>query len=289
MSRDACVPLSNKKGEMRKMPYCRRCGAELPKDARFCPACGTPVALPEMKPIETRKTFKVTGKPKVVVTNIVPGLIEVKSVPETEVIVDLDLKIPEDLEWNISQDGDVVTVTYRSRAFPFFGWLLYVFSGRSRANIHVSVPAETDLNLENRAGRITVESLKGTIVAESSAGTVNMQDCEGTVKARTKAGSVELDNVNGTISARSSAGSIKFTATLSKGENWFRTSVGRIELTLQGEPDLTVEASTKIGRVTCSPELTDARYERGQYMGRIGAGTGRLIAETKTGSITIRR
>jgi hypothetical protein len=274
---------------MRKMPYCRRCGAELPKDARFCPACGTPVVAPEMKPMEIRKTFKVTGKPKVVVTNIAPGSVEVKSGPETEVTVDLDLRIPEDLDWNILQDGNVVTITCRSRVSPFLGWPKYIFSGGPRANILVSVPAQTDLNLENRAGRVTVTGVKGTIVAESSAGTVSMQDCEGTVKARTKAGSVELENVNGTISARSSAGSIRFTGALSKGENWFRTNVGRIELTLRGEPDLTVEASTRIGRVTCGPELTDLRYERGQYVGRIGAGTGRLIAETKTGSITIRR
>jgi hypothetical protein len=26
------------------MPYCRKCGAKLDEDARFCPACGTPVA-----------------------------------------------------------------------------------------------------------------------------------------------------------------------------------------------------------------------------------------------------
>jgi len=274
---------------MRKMPYCRRCGAKLPKNSRFCPACGTPVVAPEIKPMETHRTLKVTGKPKVVVTNIAPGSVEVRSGPEAEVTVDLDLRIPEDLDWNILQDDNVVTITCRSRVSPFFGWPKYVFSGGPRANILVSVPAETDLNLENRAGRVTVTGVKGTIVAESSAGTVSMQDCEGTIKARTKAGSVNLENVNGTISVRSSAGSIRFTGALSKGENWFRTSVGRIELTLRGEPDLTVEASTRIGRVTCSPELTDLRYERGQYVGRIGAGTGRLIAETKTGSITIRR
>jgi len=271
------------------MPYCRRCGAELPKDARFCPACGTPVAVPEMKPLETRRTLKVTGKPQVIVTNIAPGSVEVRSGPNAEVTVDLDFKMPEDLDWNILQDGNVVTITCRQTVSPFLGWPKYVFSGGPRANILVSVPAETDLNIENRAGRLTVTGVKGTLVAESSAGTVSMQNCEGTVKARTKAGSVELENVNGTISTRSSAGSIRFTGALSKSENWFKTNVGRIELTLRGEPDLTVEASTTIGRVTCSPELTDARYERGQYKGRIGAGAGRLIAETKTGSITIRR
>ena len=104
------------------MPYCRRCGAELPEDARFCRACGTPVVPPEMRPMETRKTFKVTGKPKVVVTNIAPGSVEVKSGSEAEVTVNLDLRIPEDLDWNILQDGNVVTVTCRARVSPFLGW-----------------------------------------------------------------------------------------------------------------------------------------------------------------------
>ena len=28
------------------MPYCTRCGAKLPEDARFCISCGAPVAPP---------------------------------------------------------------------------------------------------------------------------------------------------------------------------------------------------------------------------------------------------
>lgn len=287
------------------MAYCKQCGAKLPEAANFCPACGTRV-ISEIKPMETHRTLKVAGKPKVVVTNIAPGAVEVKTGSDGEVTVDLDVRIPEDLDCNISQDGDVVTVVCRTRVHPW-SWPSYIFRRGPKADIYVSVPVETDLNLESRAGRLLVTGVKGTIVAESSAGRVSLLDCEGTVKARTRAGSVKLENVNGTVeartaagsvrlknvsgtvSARSSAGSIKFTGALSKGENLFRTGVGSIELTLQGEPDLTVEASTSLGRVTFLPELTDVRYERGQYKGRIGAGTGRLIAETKTGSITIRQ
>lgn len=29
------------------MPYCWKCGAELPEDARFCPKCGAPISGPE--------------------------------------------------------------------------------------------------------------------------------------------------------------------------------------------------------------------------------------------------
>lgn len=272
------------------MPYCTKCGVELPKDARFCPACGTPVAAPA-KPLETHKTLKVSGKPKIIVTNTAPGSVEVKKSSEGEVAVDLDLREPDDLDCNISQDGNTVTVTCRSRVHPL-PLPKYVFSRGPKADVFIAVPEETDLNLESSVGQVTITGIKGNLMAESDAGTVKIHDCEGIVKIETKAGRINLENLNGTVSARSSAGSIKFSGALSKGENWFKTNVGSIEIMLRGEPDLTVEASSKVGKVTCSPDLTDARYDHfigGRCTGRIGAGTGRLIAETEIGSITIRR
>jgi DUF4097 and DUF4098 domain-containing protein YvlB len=237
--------------------------------------------------MERHHVFKVTGKPKVVITNIAPGSVKVKPGSEGEVTVDLDLRVPEDLHCNISQDKNVVTVNCRVRA-GFWGWPSYIFRSGPRANIFVSVPLEVDLDLETRAGRISVAGVKGIIIAESSAGTVSVKECKGAIKARTRAGSVKLEDVDGVISARSSAGSIKFSGVLSKGESWFRTSVGSIDISLQGQPDLTVEASTSLGRIRSIPELADAYYKGNQYIGRIGTGTGRLIVETKTGSITIR-
>lgn len=268
------------------MSYCRQCGAELPEGARFCPACGVRV-ISKAKPVEMHRTLKVTGKPKVVVKNVSPGRVEVEPGTEGEVTVDLDLRVPEDLDCNISHEGNTVTVTCRAIA-SIWRWPSHIFGVGPRANILVSVPEEADLNLENRAGRLKVAGVKGILAAESSAGTVTIQDSEGTVKARTSAGSINMKNVSGTVTARSSAGSIKFNGALSKGENWFRTSVGSIDIALQGEPDLTVEASTSIGSIRVTPELADTRYERNRHTGRIGAGTGRLIAETKTGSIRIR-
>jgi len=266
--------------------FCRKCGAQLPDDANFCSKCGTRV-ISETKPIEKHRVLKVTGRPKLVVSNTAPGSIKVNSGSEGQVTVDLDLRDPEDLDCNVSQDSDVITVNCRART-GFWGWSSYIFKTGARVNILVSVPAEADLDLETRAGRVVVAGVKGTIVAESSAGTVNIQDSKGTVKARTRAGSVKLKNVEGTISARTSAGSITFSGALSKAESWLRTGVGAIDISLRGQPDLTVEASTTLGSIRCEPELTDARFKRNWYTGRIGAGTGKLIAETKTGSITIR-
>lgn len=268
------------------MAYCRQCGVELPEDARFCPACGTRV-VSETKPVEQHHVFEVTGKPKVVVTNIALGSVKVKTGSEGEVTVDLELRIPEDIDCNVSQDENAVTVNCRSRV-GFWAWPSYILRTGPKANIVVSVPAETDLDLETRAGRIAVAGVKGTISVESSAGTLKIQDCEGTIKARTRAGSVNLEKTRGTVSARSSAGSIRFLGVLSRGESWFRTSVGSIDISLQGQPDLTIEASASLGSIRCIPELANAYHTRNQYKGRIGDGTGRLIAETKTGTIVIR-
>ncbi len=271
------------------MSYCKSCGGRLPEDAQFCPSCGAPINVSTAKTMETHQIFKVTDKPRVIVTNTAPGLIEVKSGPEGEVVVDMDLKEREQLSWNIVQTGDVLTVTCRPKVNLFFGWPMYVFQGGPKADIFITLPAESDVNLENRLDRIEVTGVKGNIVAESSTGKIDIHNCEGTIRAETKTGLINMDNTSGTVQARNITGPIRFNGVLPEGENWFRTKTGDIEVILQDKSNLTVEASTRLGRITSTPELIDARYDRGLYTGRVGAGTGKLVLETKTGSIVIRQ
>jgi len=40
------------------MPFCRKCGAELDRDAKFCPSCGTSVTPPAVRPERRRKERK---------------------------------------------------------------------------------------------------------------------------------------------------------------------------------------------------------------------------------------
>ena len=252
------------------MPYCKKCGAELLADANFCAKCGTPVTKEEAVAATKHQTFKVTEEPKVIIVNRAPGKVDVKTAVEGEVTVDLDLREPDDVEWNISQEANTITVKCRALVHPF-RWPRYFASGGPRVDMIISVPKETDLDLEASLDHVTVTGIKGSVKVDSTTGPVT------------------LENVNGTVSVRNTTGPVKFSGSLSNGENWFRTITGTIDLALTGTSDLTVEAYSRLGRVTCIPELADARYERGQYMGRIGSGTGKLIAETKTGSITIRQ
>jgi hypothetical protein len=243
------------------------------------------VAL-ETEPSEMHRIMKTKGKPKVVVENFSPGSIEAKRGTEGQVTVDLNLRTPEDLDCSVSQDADLIRVTCRMKSS--WSWPSYVFGFRPKADISISVPNETDVELENRAGRIAISGIKGALSIESSAGAISVQDCEGTIKTRTKAGSINLGNVNGTVTAHSSAGSITFNGTLSETDSWFRSNLGSIDITLDKKAGLTVEASTNLGTIKCIPELTDVHYERGRQIGRIGTGKGKLVVETNLGSITIR-
>jgi DUF4097 and DUF4098 domain-containing protein YvlB len=234
------------------------------------------------------------------------GKVDVKTGVQGEVTVDLDVREPDDLEWNISQEANTITVKCRALVHPF-RWPRYFASGGPRVDMIISIPKETDLDLEASLDHVTVTGIKGSVKVETSVARVSLESLEGTidvtgktslidlrsvngtVKVDSTTGPVTLENVNGTVSVRNTTGPIKFNGSLSNGENWFKTITGTVDLVLAGTSDLTVEAYSRLGRVTCIPELADARYERGQYMGRIGSGTGKLIVETKTGSITIRQ
>jgi len=295
----------NSEGEI-GLAFCAQCGTELPEDARFCPSCGTPVLEKAEEPTtREHRTMKVGEKPRVVIHQRTPGRIEVKKGTDGEVLVDLDLRERGDMDWSVTQDGNVVTIRTRALVHPL-RWHRYFLSGSPRAEIAVSVPAETDLDISTSIDQVAITGIKGTLSTESSVARISMDECAGNIRVVGKTGTIDLrnikgtttvdsttgpatlENVNGTVSVRNTTGPIKFSGSLSSGENWFRTSTGPIEITLQPQPDLKVEAYSRLGRVTCIPELADQHYERGQYTGRLGNGTGKLIAETTIGSITIR-
>lgn len=294
----------NSQGEI-GLAFCVKCGAELPEGASFCPSCGTAVVEKVEEPTREHRTLKVGEKPRVVIHQRTPGRIDVKKGSDGEVLVDLDLRERRDMDWSVTQDGSVVTIRTRALVHPL-RWHRYFLSGGPRAEIAVSVPAETDLDVSTSIDQVAIAGIKGALSIESSVGKIIIEECEGNIRVIGKTGPIDLrnikgtttvdsttgpatlENVNGTVSVHNTTGPIKFSGSLSSGENWFRTSTGPIEITLQPPSDLKVEAYSRLGRVTCVPELADSRYERGQCTGRLGNGTGKLIAETTIGAITIR-
>lgn len=282
-----------------RMPNCIENDGELFADSRYSFKCGSET---DMKCKETSQTLIVAGKPRVSVTSTAPGEIVVKTGHNSEVAVDLDLNRPGDLYWNISQKDGQVSITCHCKGKSWFKDI----TGEPLANILVKVPAESDLKLKTVKDRILVTGIKGNLVAESSVSEIRMQGCEGNIEVKNKTGPInlencegsivienqtgfiKLENVNGAVSAHNSTGIIRFSGFL-KGKNIFTTSTGMVDIKLLGEPDLTVVASTSLGNIRCEPELVDARYDRGLCTCRVGDGTGKLIAKTNSGLISISR
>ena len=168
------------------MPYCKKCGAEILADANFCAKCGTPVTK-EAVAATKHQTFKVTEKPKVIIVNRAPGKVDVKTGVEGEVTVDLDLRETDDVEWNVSQEANTITVKCRALVHPF-RWPRYFASGGPRVDMIISVPKETDLDLEASLDHVTVTGIKGSVKAETSVARVSLESLEGTIDVTGKNG-----------------------------------------------------------------------------------------------------
>lgn len=286
------------------MPYCTKCGAELPENARYCPNCGTPTSAAETKPVTEHHKLKVTGKPKIILLHRAPGRIDIRNEAQNEVLVDLDIREPEDMTWSVTQEDNTITIKARALVHPF-RWIRYFSSGGPKADIIISAPAEADLDVSTHLAEVAATSIKGAISVDSSVaridlekaegsvrvtgrtGPITLRDVNGSVMVDSTTGPVKLENVNGTASVHNTTGPVNFTGNLSMGENRFRTTTGSIDLTLGNQSDVAVEAYSRIGGVTSIPELAEARYAHGQYTGRINKGNGKLIIETTTGSIII--
>jgi hypothetical protein len=243
-----------------------------------------------------RDAFKVFGKPRVVVKVDIPGSIVVrKGTQDGEVLVDSYLVEPESIEYYASQEGNNVTVRGRLKSSVWnpLNWGSYVLSGGPRANVEISVPAEADLRVENMTDPITISAISGEMEVESRTGSIRVRDSTGSYSLGTQTGSIELENVNGIVRAKSTTGQVRFSGSLAKGDSSFLTTTGSIDISLLGEPDLSLDASTTVGSISCTlPQMTDARNERGEFVGqrfncKLGSASGRLVVKTTVGSIAI--
>jgi ribosomal protein L40E len=276
------------------MAFCTRCGAQLPEGANYCHSCGTPV-LTQTSKRSTSQVFKVGASPRIFVNNRAAGSIDVSpSIANDEVSLELRLKEPDYIDWNAAQVGDLVTVGCRLRrgVLEFPGG--FSLQG-ARADVIIKVPRKITMNLSNRFGEINVSGVEGNdLNAESQAGSISVRNFVGTTRVSTKSGLVTLENVGGRVDARNLAGSINYSGDLGSGDGSITTRVGNIEAALRGDPNVQIDAITRVGHIGVDPSLKTSDYRSEQYVlgnrmqFKLGAGSKRLYLETTTGSISIR-
>jgi Putative adhesin/zinc-ribbon domain len=276
------------------MAFCTRCGAQLPEGANYCHSCGAP-AVAQATKRSTNQVFKVGASPRIVVNNRAAGSIDVSpSTTNDQVSLELRLKEPEYIDWNASQDGDLVTVGCRLKR-----GVLELPGGFSlqgaRADVIMKVPNKVTMTLSNRFGEITIFGIEGNdLNAESQAGSISVRNFAGTTRVSTKTGLVTLENVNGRVDVRNIAGSINYSGDPGSGDGSLTTRVGNIDAALSGDLNVQIDAITRVGHVSTDPSLKTSDYHSEQYVlgnrirFQLGAGTKRLYLETTTGTISIR-
>lgn len=102
------------------------------------------------------------------------------------------------------QDGDLVELNAHVRN--------YVIGFNNRhTEIEVSMPKNSDLQLETSDGSIDISAVNGDVRANTSDGSIKVAQVNGTIEVSSSDGSIEARTLKGTVKLRTSDGSIRAT------------------------------------------------------------------------------
>ena len=250
-------------------------------------------------------TFAVGDNPRLVVRGF-NGRIRVRAGEPGSIRVRARLKKPRGIKYRAVQEGDLVTV--EAKADRQAEGFLHGFSRQnSGANIEVTVPVATSVDLATSNGPVEIQGTEGGGTVQTNNGRIRVEQCKGDLNAttnnapitvKTLSGSAELSTSNGRVSledahgrfdVRTTNGTIKFQGRIAPGNgSRLSTTNGKIKVALGADPSLELTATTVNGRVHCEvPGFVASVEKRHELKGTVGAGEAELIAETANGSIVI--
>ena len=250
-------------------------------------------------------TFAVGDTPRLVVRGF-NGRIRVRAGEPGSIRVRARLKRPRGIKYSAEQEGDLITVEAKPNR-QSEGFLHGLSRQSSGANIEVTVPVTTSVDLatsngpvelqgtksggaiQTKNGPIRVEKFKGDLNATTQNAPITVKTLSGSAELSTSNGRVSLEDAHGRFDARTTNGSIKFQGSIAPGNgSKLSTTNGNIKVALDAEPSLKLTAATVNGRVRCEvPGFVASVNKRQKIEGTIGAGETELIAETKNGSIVV--
>ncbi len=262
-------------------------------------------------------TFEVGDSPRLDVRSF-NGPVRVDAGEPGTIRVQAKLKDPQAVKYSAVQQGDMIKVeaTPRGRAGGFLSGL---FGQQCGAEVEVTVPAATSVDLVTSNGpidlrgtasggtvktsnsRIQVEQFKGDLEAQTSNGRIAIEALEGSANLITSNGRVSIHDGHGQFDVSTSNGRIELQGSMEPGgRNRLTTVNGRIDVTLDGEPSLKLSASTVNGRAKCEiPSFVESmenhhqgprRHGRRAWAleGTAGDGEAELVAKTVNGTIMVR-
>jgi Toastrack DUF4097 len=254
---------------------------------------------------EWTKSYTVSGRAHVRVdTNDGAVRITTGDSKQIELRVIYDgYKLDRNLTINSRQDGDQVELSARVHSSMNWSW-----GGLHRTlRLEVHMPREADLNVETGDGSVEAQALSGNLNIHTGDGHIRVDGAKGDIRLRTGDGSIEgrdldgrleadtgdghvtvegrFDALNiktgdGSINARASAGS-----KMSSG--WtIHTGDGSVDMTLPGDLQANIEASTNDGRISLGiPVTVEGTFSTSKISGKMNGGGQQLTIHTGDGSI----
>src|SRR5215467_9284125 len=144
------------------------------------------------------KHFAVKGRPSVLIQNVADGRIEVKSSKNQEVVVSASQsssKISLDMEQ--AEDRIEVTANVLDPSAP---------ASDLTANVVLTVPEETELQIKTQSGLIYVEQVLGDMTLTTVNGDVHLKEVSGYVIVHTVGGSLICTQCAGKLDFNSVSG-----------------------------------------------------------------------------------
>jgi hypothetical protein len=187
------------------------------------------------------------------------------------------------------QTGNAVTIELHYPHMHFnIGW-----ESHRNAELEITVPAQTKLDLQGADGRVSITDVKGPIVARTSDGSLDIEGADGSLEARTSDGKMRVSGRFDHLDLQSSDGGI--TATALPGSKvatgWsLHASDGRVELKIPENLNANVSLRTSDGHIDIDVPLSvSGRLGNHDIQGKLNGGGELLDIHTSDGSIHVGR
>ncbi len=255
----------------------------------------------EKAPSTREETFTVGQSPKLIVRGF-NGRVRVEAGVDGVIQMKARIKRASRVIFEAVQGDDTVTIEAKRKSGG-----LDLFGRSPGAEITVTAPAATSIDLttsngpielrgiegsgpvKTSNGRIKLENVKGRHDMRTSNGSVEVNGMEGDGEVRNTNGSIKLINVRGAFQASTTNGSIALDGELAQGAACrLESSNGSVKVKLAGEPSLRIDARTSNGRVRSELQASKVTsQDKNHLVATIGEGEGELFVRTTNGSVLI--
>jgi DUF4097 and DUF4098 domain-containing protein YvlB len=257
---------------------------------------------------EWNKTYTVSGRAHVSLSTN-DGSVRVTTADTKQIELHVyytGYKPDHDLQIDSHQNGDSVDLTAKVRSM---NWSWGISQRSLRIEVHM--PREADLQVDTGDGSVEAQSVAGSLDIHTGDGHISVEGARGDIRLRTGDGGVEGRDLDGRVEATSGDGHINLNgrfdslniktgdgsievralpgSKLANGWN-LHTGDGSVDLTLLGDLQANIDASTNDGRISLGiPVMVEGTFSRSQVHGKMNGGGQLLTIHTGDGSIRLSR